>query len=248
MTTVESRGISCFSNSSHLPGTSSTDCNDKPVRLPPGRARLCTSPLRNGSAIPAATIGTVRVAFLAAIAAGVSRTTSTSTCLPITSPISSASRSYCPSANRFTITKLSPSIQPSSRKRCQNSRSAEKVVAEDPECTNPRRRTPLAAIATKARNGPSVTTEPANKQPSVRRRPVRVNIVRQFACARRLHDAQLLYEWTPVPPIIVTAILLKAGNAFPKSILTLWRCVYALLDRRSFRLLLGRGDFRHRLV
>jgi hypothetical protein len=43
---------------------------ETPVRFPPGRARLATSPVANGSATDM-TIGMVAVAFLAAWAAGV---------------------------------------------------------------------------------------------------------------------------------------------------------------------------------
>jgi hypothetical protein len=42
----------------------------KPVRLPPGRARLVTKPPPIGSPMPAKTIGIVEVAFFAASAEG----------------------------------------------------------------------------------------------------------------------------------------------------------------------------------
>src|SRR5215471_7830341 len=52
---------------------------DKPVRLPPGRARLATRPVLTGSFTVAKTIGIIAVACFAAIAAGVVDATMRST-------------------------------------------------------------------------------------------------------------------------------------------------------------------------
>jgi hypothetical protein len=52
---------------------------DKPVTLPPGRAKLLTKPLPTGSPTTANTTGMVDVACLAASAAGVATVTMTST-------------------------------------------------------------------------------------------------------------------------------------------------------------------------
>jgi len=49
-----------------------------PVTLPPGRARLATSPISTGDALPAITMGIVVVAALAACAASVVIVTITS--------------------------------------------------------------------------------------------------------------------------------------------------------------------------
>jgi hypothetical protein len=63
-------GATSFSISSHFPAK---ECSKivKPVMLPPGRARLCTSPARTGSPTRTMTIGMVDVAALAARLAGV---------------------------------------------------------------------------------------------------------------------------------------------------------------------------------
>ena len=122
--TVESRGTVSWSNSSHLPLKSSPYPMDIPVRLPPGRAKLATSPERTGSPIAMATIGIVLVAFLAAIAPGVLPVTITSTLRPITSAISAGSRSRWPSAQRRSMMRFWPSTQPSSRRRSQNALTA----------------------------------------------------------------------------------------------------------------------------
>jgi hypothetical protein len=47
----------------------SSDCNERPVALPPGRARLANKPAPTGSEAMAKTIGIVCDAFFAAIAA-----------------------------------------------------------------------------------------------------------------------------------------------------------------------------------
>src|SRR5262249_9211748 len=64
-TTRASRGRSSLSNSSRLPPSSGA-IRLIPVTLPPGRARLATSPLPNGSPAAVMTIGMVVVARLAA--------------------------------------------------------------------------------------------------------------------------------------------------------------------------------------
>ena len=53
--------------------------------MPPGLAKLATSPARTGSPIAKATIGIVFVAFLAAVALGVLAVKNTSTLVSITS-------------------------------------------------------------------------------------------------------------------------------------------------------------------
>src|SRR6516165_7140553 len=80
-----------------------------PVRLPPGRARLATRPNLTGSSAAAKTMGIVVVAALAANVAAVLGTTMTATCRRTNSSASTGSRSYWPSAQRYSITMFSPS-------------------------------------------------------------------------------------------------------------------------------------------
>jgi hypothetical protein len=54
------RGVICLSSSSHLPLMLNSN-REKPVVLPPGRARLMTKPPPTGSMTSTNTIGTVRV-------------------------------------------------------------------------------------------------------------------------------------------------------------------------------------------
>src|SRR5262245_103417 len=101
-------GTACVSCSRHLP-TSSGANEDNPVTLPPGRARLLTSPLVTGSPGPAKTMGRVWVACLAAWAAGVPPTTMTSLLRATSSPARAGSRSSFPAASRYSMTTLRPS-------------------------------------------------------------------------------------------------------------------------------------------
>ena len=57
----------------------SGDKSDRPVTLPPGRARLATRPLPTGSVTVTKTIGMTAVACLAAMTTGVPDVTMTST-------------------------------------------------------------------------------------------------------------------------------------------------------------------------
>jgi hypothetical protein len=87
--------------------------------LPPGRARLETKPAPTGSFATAKTIGMVDVACFAA------RSTPpdvrmTSTLSRTNSAAISAARSWRPSAQRYSIATVRPSLQPSSRSRCTN--------------------------------------------------------------------------------------------------------------------------------
>jgi len=85
-------------------------------RQPPGRARLETRPVPTGS--PATkTIGITVVACFAARTGGVPEVTMTSTLRRTNSAAISAKRSRRPSAQRYSIATLRPSIHPSSRSR-----------------------------------------------------------------------------------------------------------------------------------
>ena len=87
------------------------------MTLPPGRARLATKPLPTGSPAIAKTIGMTDVACFAARTAAPD-VTMTSTLSRTNSAAISAKRSLRPSAQRYSIATVRPSIQPSSRSRC----------------------------------------------------------------------------------------------------------------------------------
>ena len=91
---------------------------DRPVTLPPGRARLATRPLPTGSSASANTIGMTDVACFAARTGAAPAVTMTSTLSRTNSAAISAKRSLRPSAQRNSIATVRPSIQPSSRNRC----------------------------------------------------------------------------------------------------------------------------------
>jgi hypothetical protein len=102
--------------SSRLPARSGA-WFDRPVTLPPGRARLATYPLPTGSFAVPKTIGMTDVVCIAA------RTpppdvTMTSTFSRTNSAAISVTRSSRPSAQRYSIATVRPSLQPSSRSRC----------------------------------------------------------------------------------------------------------------------------------
>ena len=80
-----------------------------PVRLPPGRLRLATSPARPDRSTSAKTIGIVVVAALAASAPECLRLTITFTCRRTKSAASAGSRSFWPSAQRYSIATFRPS-------------------------------------------------------------------------------------------------------------------------------------------
>ena len=87
--------------------------------LPPGRARLAIKPIPTGSPAFAITMGIVVVAFFAANAAGVARTTIKSTFRRTRSAASSGMRSGFCSPNRYSMVKFFPSSHPSLRISCR---------------------------------------------------------------------------------------------------------------------------------
>src|SRR5262249_25826786 len=91
---------------------------DRPVTLPPGRARLAIRPVPTGSPITAETIGMTPVACFAAMTGGVAYVTMTSTLSRTNSAAISARRSLRPSAQRYSTATVRPSVHPSSRSRC----------------------------------------------------------------------------------------------------------------------------------
>jgi hypothetical protein len=105
-------GIVSLTSSNRLQANSGARL-EKPVRFPPGREKLATSPRATGSPPRAsATMGIVVVAFLAARATWTPPypATTTSTLRRTRSPARSGSRSYFPSAHRLSMTMFLPSI------------------------------------------------------------------------------------------------------------------------------------------
>src|SRR5215813_2458612 len=93
-----------------------------PVRLPPGRAKLATSPSLTGSSPPTKTIGIVVVAALTANAE-VPTVAMTATRRRTSSAASAGSRSVRLSAQRYSIATFSPSTKPASFKPWWNARN-----------------------------------------------------------------------------------------------------------------------------
>ena len=87
-----------------------------PVTLPPGRAKLETRPALTGSNATAKTIGMVVIACFST-AAAFPYVTITSTCRRRNSAVKSLTRLELAPAQRYSISIVSPSIQPSSRRR-----------------------------------------------------------------------------------------------------------------------------------
>ena len=83
-----------------------------PVMLPPGRAKLATSPVPTGSAEISITIGIVLVAFLSATIAGSPSAVTITFGRRFTSSTATAVYRSGPSAYRLTMVRFSPSIQP----------------------------------------------------------------------------------------------------------------------------------------
>src|SRR6266540_6356610 len=101
-------GMVSLSSLSRLAASSGLK-NVDPVTLPSGRARLDTRPDPKASPTTAMTMGIVVVAFLAARTPGVPWVTITSTLRRTRSASRAASRSYLPSAQRYSMTKSRPS-------------------------------------------------------------------------------------------------------------------------------------------
>jgi hypothetical protein len=103
-------GITSRINSSRF-HSSSTLSRLTPVALPFGRAKLSTSPTLTGSSATPNTIGIVEVAAFAASAAGMPPiATITATWRSTRSAAIAGSRSYCPSAQRYSIATFCPSV------------------------------------------------------------------------------------------------------------------------------------------
>src|SRR3954447_8308356 len=96
----------------------------KPVALPPGRARLSTSPAPTGSGTIANTIGMARVARSSGPAAELPDANITSGANPINSSANRRLASTAPPAQRVSIRTLLPSVQPSCFSFCRNAWSS----------------------------------------------------------------------------------------------------------------------------
>jgi len=104
--------------------TSSADTKLMPVTLPPGRAMLATRPRLTGSLLTTKTIGIVPVeAFAASTTSPPSMATMTRTLWRSNSAASAGSRSRWPSAQRYSIAKVSPSTWPASFSPWRSARS-----------------------------------------------------------------------------------------------------------------------------
>jgi NAD(P)-dependent dehydrogenase (short-subunit alcohol dehydrogenase family) len=93
-------------------GPTSTANTLTPVRLPPGRFRLATSPICTGSLIVVKTIGIVAVAAFAACAAGVVNAAIAATPCWVRSAARAGSRSYWLSAQRPRFLCYAPRYSP----------------------------------------------------------------------------------------------------------------------------------------
>ena len=124
-----------------------------PVRFPPGRARLSTSPAVIGSDTPIKTMGIDLVAFLAATTAFVVTPTSTSTLRPTSSAAKPGSRSKLPSACRYSMAMFCPSTWPSSRSPFRNASNLGSSAEEELAVRYPIRCIFFACCASARRNG-----------------------------------------------------------------------------------------------
>ena len=154
------RGTSSRRSSSRF-GTSSPMTRLTPVRLPPGRERLATSPSLTGSSGTVNTIGMVVVAALAARAGAVPPCARmTVTCLRTRSAASPGSRSSWFSAQRYSIATFSPSTYPASFKPWRNPRRRSAKPSGD---TAPRKPiTGIVGCCARAASGHAAAAPPSS--------------------------------------------------------------------------------------
>src|SRR5215469_3155430 len=138
-------GTTSRNRASRLP--ISSDCwIEIPVTLPSGRAKLATKPAP-GSDATAKTIGVVVVSCFST-AAAVPYVTITSTCRRRNSAVKSLTRLELPPAQRYSISIVSPSIQPSSRRRATKATVHELQTVGSAPSTPICRGVPCCACAT----------------------------------------------------------------------------------------------------
>ena len=112
-------GAASWSSCTYLPPTPEA-LKVSPVMLPPGRARLVTSPAATRSGATMVTMGIVVVARRAAAISRVPVTTMTFTCRSTSSAANSVTRGSFPAAKRRSITMFWPSTYPSARRPPRN--------------------------------------------------------------------------------------------------------------------------------
>jgi hypothetical protein len=170
---------------------SSGDVSDRPVTLPPGRARLATSPLSRGSATVAKTIGMTEVACFTANTGGPA-VTMTSTLSRTNSAAISAKRSERPSAQRTSIATVRLSIQPSSRSRCTKAATHWPPVEGVVPCRHPMVGS-FPVCCARAASGHEATAPPSKVTNS--RRPVIRSPRRRGRATSTVHRG--LSPWRP---------------------------------------------------
>ena len=140
-----------------------------PVILPPGRLRLATTPIATGSVPVKKAIGIVVVAAFAASTAGVVVATITVTRRRTRSSANPGSRSFRPSAQRYSIATFLPSTKLASFKPWRNARNRSTYRSG-----NSLPRKPITGIACCARAASGhVMAEPATALMKSRRRIAR---------------------------------------------------------------------------
>ena len=154
-------GTNSRSNSSHF-GAISDAISDWPVTFPPGRERLSTIPAMIGSPIGPKTMGTFFVAATAALVAVVVSVRITSGSSASSSPASAGRRPRTPSEYLSSITRLRPSIQPSSRSRPRMTLSVSAVVCFAPS-------TRIEILAPRAGCCPNASGTPSTRPTSPRK-------------------------------------------------------------------------------
>src|ERR1051326_1601403 len=182
--TRESLGTASFSNCTRL-AFDSAALMARPVRLPPGCARLATIPTATGSATPTITIGIEVVACLAANVAGVPCVTNTSTFFATRAAARLARRSGWPSAPLNSISKSRPITHPCSRRPSTSARSKALALTSN-ECSigwsTPTRATFFVCCASTtndvARKAMAQATAHAARTIMMRRSPCDYDVIR----------------------------------------------------------------------
>ncbi len=154
-------------NSSSCLGATSTPELVTPVRLPPGRFRLATSPISTGSKPISKTMGSVLVAALAANDAGVLLAAIRAPWRPTSSAARAGSRSISFCAQRYSIAMFWPSTYPTSFRPC---RKAAMMCAYD--WGTAALRNPITGIAgrcARAASGHAAATPPSSSVMNSRR-------------------------------------------------------------------------------